>query len=300
MKRLHLFCFFVLFLAVFPFSAYSQVTTVAAWNLGGFNAIPQSRIDNQVRAIKKMNPDVMILSEVNPDSVATRIASQLGNNYKAVILRQTARQNLAVLYKTTACVVDVRLIPGSDDNNPDLRKAIAARVQIGNFDFMLIGVHLKSGRRTNGTDNPVPVRNRQARVIEQFISQAAILGERDYLVIGDYNMIPNVDTETFRVLSPGDGQNEILRYLSDSFAGQVSHIGSCVDGQARGNLLDGYAISRDTRELLANSLKLIPFSNTDFFRKSNNSSYSCTDYESTVSDHFPFVAQFRTNLPDDD
>jgi hypothetical protein len=89
--------------------------------------------------------------------------------------------------------------------------------------------------------------------------------------------------------------------LSHSFTGQVSHIGSCVNGQPRGNLLDGFAISRNfTREYIANSIKLIPFSDTSVFVGTGNTPFTCTNYNGLVSDHFPFVAKFRTDMPDDD
>lgn len=301
MKSTRTFISSLFFLLLFAIAAFGQTATIAAWNLGGFEPIPPLRVGNQVRAIRNMNPDVMILSEVNPNTVATDIARQLGN-YQTILIPQGAMQNLAILYKTdSSCVVNAQLIRGSDNNNNRLRKAIAAYVQVGKFDFIVVGVHMKASRGNGAPDFPQSTRTRQAQAIARFIDSSSLWAEKDFLVVGDYNMIPGDDNINFTELSPGTGQNELLRYVSsESLAGQVSHIGSCPNGQARGNLLDGFAISgRFTREYIPNSLRIIPFTDTSIFTGANGAAFTCANYRGLVSDHFPLVAKFRADTDDD-
>lgn len=298
-------CLFVLLLSCFAAPALPQtVVTVGGWNLGGFSPIPPLRVRNQVRAIRRMNPHVMVFSEVKPNSVANNIASQLGG-YRAVYLPQTSGNNIAVLYKNSpnVRVTNARLIEGSDDNNSGLRKALAVDVKIGRFDFLLIGVHMKSSRPETslGEDDPQRIRTRQARAISRFITEVTDAGEKDVLVVGDYNMIPNEDNINFAEMSPGTGQNELLSYISTAVSGQPSHLNGCNGDEVRGNFLDGFSVSKDfTREYQQGSIELITHENTSIFAGRDGTAYNCTSFKGFVSDHFPLIAKFRTNMPDDD
>lgn len=284
--------------------AVSQSLTfarVAAWNQQGvrFTAqgvVPISKPEQLRTAIAAINPDVIALSEVNSreamdEIVATPFAN--GARYKVEMDNdQTVPQKIAVLFKDSPeiSVSNRRTVPGSDDNNPDLRKAFAFDVKIRNFDFLLIAVHLKSGRAKAQRT----VRTRQTRAIARFIRQeTAGTGEKDVLVVGDYNMVPGQDAENFNNLSPGSNANEFLRFVSSSLSGR-SHIGTCLNASAfKGNLLDGFSISRkQTREWtgyirIQQLQALLP-------------NMWCDKYKSTVSDHLPLVARFRVSSPDDD
>lgn len=281
---------FSICLVVFSISASAQTATVAAWNLKGFTPISAAQAARQANAIRNINPDVILLCEVNPDSIATAIKDQL-TGYEVAILPQPAHQNLAILFKSSVSVTNVRFIPGSDDNNSSLRKALSAMVRIGQFDFLLIGVHMKSARGNAERQT----RTRQGQAIANFIRDQTEGDEKDVLVVGDYNMIPGEDNVNFRAMSPGTGANEFLRYIStEALTGRVSHISKCENGQARGNLLDGFAITRGhTAEYVSNSLRLLNFNNSVF------GSVTCSQYLSGISDHLLLVAKFRTNDDDD-
>jgi endonuclease/exonuclease/phosphatase family metal-dependent hydrolase len=143
---------------------------MAAWNIEGFTPIDDSKARRLGRVIGNLQPDVIVLTEVNPNSVVNEIRNEL-NGYRATILNQTASQNIAILSKNAVTVTNVQLVPGSDDGNPRLRKALAANVRVGQFDFLMIGVHMKAGRPTRSASNTQPVRTRQARAIDLFIRQ---------------------------------------------------------------------------------------------------------------------------------
>ena len=173
-----------------------------------------------------------------------------------------------------------RLIQGSDNNNALLRKAFAANLKIGEFDFVLIAVHMKAGRGVSDR----AVRDSQAQAIATFIQAATIGAEKDVIVAGDYNMIPGQDQSNFTNMNP----NNFLNFVSDSLAGEFSHIGS----SGPGNLLDGFAISQaHTSEYIADSLRIVPMNDI--------LGLSLMDYRNTVSDHLPLDAVFRITEDDD-
>lgn len=303
MKTRSLILFLLVSLAALASASttFAQNATIAAWNVEGFEPISTLKTQRLAKAIRNLNPDVIVLSEVNPDSVATDIKNQL-TGYDVKILPQTATQNIAILFKTNVSVTNVGLIAGSDGNNQRLRKALKANVRIGQFDFILIGVHMKAGRPTNNPNtNPQPVRTRQARAIANFIRQATQGAEKDVIVVGDYNMIPGEDAVNFRTMSPGPNNNEFLRFISSQLlSNQFSHINDCAEGEAEGNLLDGFAISRVfTQEFMPGSLRIVNFSDTSVFTSDSGAQLSCTAYTGFISDHMPLVARFRTNLDDD-
>jgi len=298
MKR---FTFSLLILFLFVSTAYTQTATIAAWNIEGFTPIDDTKARRLARAIGNLQPDVILLTEVNPDSVANEIRNDL-NGYRSTILNQTASQNIAILSKNAVTVTNVQLIPGSDDGNPRLRKALAANVRVGEFDFLLIGVHMKAGRPKPGSSNPQPVRTRQAQAIEFFIRRqlAPPNRERDVLLVGDYNMIPGQDNVNFATISPGPSNNEFLRFISSELGTDAfSHINLCTEEGADGNLLDGFAISRRfTREFIPDTLAILEFDNRIFGTRRNRE-LDCEEYTDRLSDHLPLVALFRTTQDDD-
>lgn len=274
-----------------------QNATVAAWNVKGFEPIPASRIRLIARAIHNMRPDVIALTEVNPDTALDDLVAELrnhGDEYRSLIVPQTARQNIGLLFRNGVDLSGGELIDGSDDGDADLRKALAARVRVGRFDFILITVHMKSAR----SQQDRATRTRQATAIARFIERQTAGAEKDVLVVGDYNMIPGPDDVNFRALSPGPNSNEFLRYVStEALVGQASHISSC--NPRRGNLLDGYAISRlHTREFRPNSLRLITMTDP-VFRQEGGGLPNCATYTGLISDHLPLVARFRVTSDDD-
>ena len=174
---------------------------MATWNINGLVPITREKAERIARAIADLDADVVASSKVNPDSILNIIVAILysrGLEYEAVILDQTASQNVAILHKRDVAVTDAQLIPGSDDGNRFLRKALAANVRVGEFDFILITVHLKADRRPNDR----VIRDRQVAAIAAFIALDATTGpEQDVVMLGDFNMRPDQDTQNFATLN---------------------------------------------------------------------------------------------------
>lgn len=303
MKARTLLISLLLLLIYAPAGLGQTQATVAAWNIKGFEPIPPTRTRLIARAIHNMSPDVIALSEVNSSNAQETLdlmiatLGELGSRYRFVFLPQTSLQSLAILFKDQdrVSVTNGQLIEGSDNNDRDLRRALSATVRVGRFDFILIVVHMKSARGAAERET----RTRQAGAIADFISTATRGDEKDVLLIGDYNMIPGQDDVNFQTISPGRGRREFLRFIStESLRGQTSHFSRC-SPTVRGNLLDGYAISRRfTREYREGTLRLIPFSDP-IFRQPSGARFNCATYTGLVSDHLPLVARFLTNRDDD-
>ena len=287
------------------FGQSATFARIAAWNQQGvsFNAqgeaVPIHKPARLRAAIAAINPDVIALSEVNSkESMDEIVATPFANGFRYKVNmdnNQPVPQKIAVLFKDSPeiSVSNRRAILGSDDNQPDrLRKAWAFDVKIRNFDFLLIAVHLKSGR----DNSERAIRDRQTSAIAAFVKHEVDNSpEKDVLVIGDYNMVSGQDAVSFANLSPGPNNNELLRFISSGIPGHPpSHITTCTShGVIVGNPLDGFGITRVQTQEWTGFIRVLPLHTL-------LPNMGCSRYKSLVSDHLPLVARFRTSSPDDD
>ena len=251
---------------------------VAAWNLNGYDCIPNKRLQQQVKGLAHLDAEVVALVEINPMSALHTLCYGLeekGVRYHSSILEQEGSLNIGVLFKEGITAECPRLLEGSDLGQPTLRKAFIVDMTIGRFDFTLIVVHLKSGRG----EKEQKIRDEQAKVIGKFIKDQREGSHEDILLVGDFNMVPGQDVSNFHHL----GGNDLMDFLSSwDLQDRYSHILK----SGRANLLDGFAISRTfSNEYIRGSLRVFPMHwAMDIGREK---------YRKTVSDHLPFVASFR-------
>ena len=257
---------------------------IAAWNLAGFHGIPQKRVEQQVQGIALLDAEVVALVEINPICVLKQLRDGLaekGVAYEYVIEEQRTGLNIGVLYKEGVVASNSRLLEGSDLNDSSRRKAFLVDITVGKFDFLLIVVHLKSGR---GLEEQ-KIRNEQAKVIGDLIKECRQNSRDDILLVGDFNMIPGQDVSNFHHL----GGDDLMNFLSSwDLQDRYSHILET----GRANLLDGFAISRTfSTEYIRGSLRVFPMHwAMDMGREK---------FRVEVSDHLPFVASFRIDVDRD-
>lgn len=252
---------------------------IAAWNLANnFVGLTDARTARQVEGLAILDAEVVVLVEVKPFAYMQRLIDGLADRgcvYESTMLPQQRDLNIGVLYKQGVQASNPRFIDGSDLGDPRRRRAMVVDMKVGKFDFILIAVHLKSGRE----DENQQIRDQQAKVIGDFITDLSANSNEDILLMGDFNMIPGEDVSNFHHLGGDDLMNFVSSWdLQDRF----SHILS----RGRANLLDGYAISRKrNKEYIRGSLRLFPMHWTmDMGREK---------FRQEVSDHLPFVASFR-------
>jgi exonuclease III len=251
---------------------------IAAWNLAGFNAVSPERLKRQVEGLAILDAEVVTLVEVRPFDHMQKLIDGLaakGCEYESVMLQQASNLNIGVLFKKGVQATNPRFIDNSDLGDPSKRKAMVVDMKIGKFDFILITVHLKSGRgRTEQK-----FRDDQCKVIGEFITDLRDNSREDILLLGDFNMIPGEDVSNFHHL----GGDDVMNFLSSwDLQARFSHILPA----GRANLLDGFAITRTfSTEYIRGSLQLFPMHWTmDMGREK---------FRTEVSDHLPFIASFR-------
>ena len=251
---------------------------IAAWNLAGFNAISPAKLARQVEGLAILDAEIITLVEVKPFAHMQRLIDGLAEKgciYESVMLPQASDLNIGVLFKKGVQADAPEFIPGSDLGDSNKRKALSVRMKVGKFDFLLIGVHLKSGR---GAPDQA-IRDEQCKVIGDFITQFRDTSREDILLMGDFNMIPGQDVSNFHHL----GGNDLMDFLSSwDLQDRFSHILE----KGRANLLDGFAITRTfSGEYIRGSLRLFPMHWTmDMGRER---------FREEVSDHLPFIASFK-------
>ena len=251
---------------------------IAAWNLAGFGGIPEERLQEQIKGLTLLDADVVALVEVNPITALETLKEGLaakGVTYHSSILPQQNDLHIGVLFKEGITAQNPRLLERSDLGDSRRRKAFLVDMEVGRFDFLLMVVHLKSGR---GGDEQ-QIRDQQAQVIGQFITDRRNQSREDILLVGDFNMIPGQDVSNFHHL----GGEDLMDFLSSwDLQDRYSHILEA----GRANLLDGFAISRTySTEYIRGSLRLFPMHWAMDIGQER--------FKDTVSDHLPFVASFR-------
>ena len=267
-------------------SKFTRTTArIAAWNLAGYNTITPERLANQVEGFTLLDAEIITLVEVKPFSHMQSLIGELavkGCLYESVMLQQPSDLNIGVLFKKGVKAKNPRFIANSDLGDDKKRKALVVDMKVGNFDFTLIAVHLKSGR--NATQQKI--RDKQCKIIGDFITDLRDTHNReDVLLMGDFNMIPGEDVSNFHLL----GGDDIMNFISSwDLQARFSHILP----KGRANLLDGFAITRTfSREYIRGTLQLFPMHWTmDMGREK---------FRKEVSDHLPFVASFRIDKDKD-
>jgi len=252
---------------------------VAAWNLAGWGGIPEERLKRQAEGLALLDAEVVTLVEINPIDALDTLRQELEDKYKVIyktcIVPQANDLHIGVLYKKGVTANNAYLLDGSDLGDNAKRKALVVEMKVGKFDFVLIAVLLKSSRGAGAQE----IRDEQAKVIGNFITERRAASREDILLVGDFNMIPGQDVSNFHHL----GGDDLMDFVSSwDLQARFSHILEA----GRANLLDGFAISRTySTEYIRGSLRIFPMHwSMDIGRER---------FRETVSDHLPFVASFR-------
>ena len=252
---------------------------IAAWNLAGWGGIPEERLKLQAEGLALLDAEIIALVEINPIDALDTLRGELENEYQVIyetcIIPQANDLHIGVLYKQGITAENAYLLEGSDLGDNAKRKALIVKMKVGEFDFELIVVHLKSGRNAEEQG----IRDEQAKVIGSYITERRTTSREDILLVGDFNMIPGQDVSNFHHL----GGEDLMDFVSSwDLQARFSHILEA----GRANLLDGFAISRTySTEYIRGSLCLFPMHwSMDMGRER---------FRETVSDHLPFVASFR-------
>ncbi len=182
--------------------------------------------------------------------------------------------------------------PGQNCFTGSARKPLISSFRSQNFDFTVVGVHLKSGRRPNSCrDDSFSewVRSEQARLTLQAIEQGQASGaiDQDVIIIGDYNgglsdeSIQSIRAAGWSVLSDDNSRSSTsgsISFRKGRFQSKLDHIS---------------APDNTKREWVVNSTVYFP-------DLTSLSEQELASYHRDFSDHALAYAEFDTTLPDDD
>ncbi len=233
--------------------------------------------------IRDAEIDILGVQEVENQAALDSILQYLPE-YEGFVGTHRGQQNLAVLYRPA--VVDVRFVavyqPLAIRPERD-RPGLVVRCRSGNFDWLMMVVHLKSTSRWDRTPakkrRSRRIRQQQARRIVEWAQAVLEQGdEQDLVVIGDFNASP-LDRKD-RTLQPLK-QDTTLHFLT-------FNLKSC-KYRRRGSI-DHILVSATARQRYRKgSARMV-----DIYAE-----YKPEVLE-TLSDHCPVVADFDTQQPDND
>lgn len=290
--------------------------TIGSWNVEwlGTPAMRDSmaRTTDQLEAIAAIAADlldieVLVLVEINTQSAQwTELEAMLASRGYAFVEAESRRQTVVIAYDTDEVDAVVTADPEPDVptafERPDpnggvcrtsnAKKPVFATLRAGSFDFTVVGVHFKSGRRPrNCSDDTFTswVRGRQSAVLIEAVNQRRAAGtvDNDVVVVGDFN--GGFDDGSAQTL-----RSEGFRLLTEP-VNRSSSSGTLSYRKGRWeSVLDHIAIRPVTdREWLARSTRYFP----DVLSFTDAELEAYLDY---YSDHAVVTAEFIRTLPDDD
>lgn len=238
---------------------------------------------NIAQAITEIDADIVACQEIE-NVVAIRKVSKYLPNHNFVISRGGNQQKLAIFYRKSLKISDVREIDDIQLENKRLRPALVCKFKNMNFDFELVNIHLKSTSSFDIEKNTVQqsqkIRRRQARMLNKWLNDyLASNSEEDIIIIGDFNDTPKRKKH-----------NTLNAFLSnDKVSFITSDLKSC--GKfANSYVIDNIVVTNSAKErVLLNSIGVL-----DLY-----SLFPAKDIEK-ISDHCPVYATFDCTPADND
>ncbi len=263
--------------------------TIATFNIawlgdGIDDTKPRTEADYQRISgiISQLNPDIMGLQEIENGAAINKLLNYLPG-YDFYIGTNGGNQNPCIIYKKGIVITYQGEYTSLIVEPNKTRPGLIAKVRKGNFDFIMLIVHLKSTSRYDSTAEleqySRELRKQQADIISYWAdSVLSRKSEKDIIILGDFNDYPN------RVTNPtlsSIAENTHLSFLTQDLK-------SCKFPILNG--IDHIIASENAvKRFIPGSLRLY-----DFY-----SSMSESEIEK-ISDHCPILVQFEVKSKDND
>lgn len=195
-------CFAVFSLGCSATQPSTRTVTIGTFNIewlgDGIEPEQKPRAEEDYAAIAQLiaqsAADVLAVQEIENDSAMRRLLRYLPG-WRGLLGHSGHRQNVGVLYRST-----VQCTPMGDyfplAVNPERNRAgFVVECRSGNFDWLMMVVHLKSSSRYDSTEDlrraAIEQRRKQAAVLAAWVDSLLSHGrERDILIVGDFNDYP--------------------------------------------------------------------------------------------------------------
>lgn len=267
----------------------SKTITVATFNtewLGDGIDDTKERFSYDYEKIAKIlymtNADIIALQEVENEKAIEKVTEYL-QGYNFFVANGTGKQNVAFLYNPK---LEIRIVGDYQPINVEpgrTRPGLIAYVKKGNFDFILMNVHLKSTSRYDSTDElrekSYKLRQEQATAISNWVdSLQKYSKEKDIIILGDFN--DNPLRKSHPTLTP------LLINKKLSFL--TAELKSCQN--PKWDNIDNIVVTTSVLgRVIFNSLHQI-----NFYQLLNKKEAK------TISDHCPVIISFDIIEPDND
>lgn len=234
------------------------------------------------RIIEQSGADVMAVQEIENDSALGRLLHYLPS-WHGLLGKHGRRQNVGVLYRSTVfCTASGDYLPLAVDTARN-RAGFIVHCRKGNFDWLMMVVHLKSTSRYDSTeqlrDLSIQQRRQQAQILATWIDSVLAAGsERDILVVGDFNDFPKRSQRP--TLQALDGDTNVVFLTEGLF--------SCLDHRRKA--IDHILASRQA------ALRWLP----ERRRMIDHRAMLPDKQADRISDHCPVVGEFEVDSPDTD
>ena len=228
--------------------------------------------------IKKIDADILGLEEIENSGAMNKLISYLPD-YAYYITKEGGQQKCALLYRKNINVKFVAEYSPIAVEGNKTRPGLLVSASAGNFNFMVMVVHLKSSSHFENTEakreRSIEIRTAQSTVLAKWADSVLAKGnETDLIVVGDFN-----DT-------PKRKKNNTLYPLMNQMTFLTENEKSCKYRSAY--VIDHIVVSRNaSKRFKDNSLFVY-----DIF-----SLYNDQDTKS-LSDHCPIIAKFDVNEQD--
>lgn len=257
--------------------------TLATFNmewLGDGDADQKQRSDKDYLTmadiIVKTEADVIGVQEVENQAALNKVLRYL-NGYKGFVLDGGTKQNVGVVYKEAVSVEQVGAYwPLVLTERGRLRPGLVVRCKKGDFDWLMMVVHLKSTSRYDSTaelrDKSRVMRTEQSGLLAAWADSVMSAGiEKDVMIVGDFNDYPG--NRKLQTLSPLTDKSN-LRFLTE-------RVKSC--RSTTYSTIDHIVVSSDVAS------RFIKESD----RTENFHAFLPAEAADRISDHCPVIVRFK-------
>lgn len=292
MKRI----LFIIFLTTTLISCSSKLTKnnddfviIGSFNIEWLgDGINDQKVRNEsdykriAEVIENTDADVLGLEEVENKAALQKVMKYLPE-YNFILGNTGTQQNTAIVYKKN---VEVKFIQNYDKlvvKENRTRAGLVASVKKGNFDWIMMVVHLKSTSRYDSTEalriESYELRKKQAEILKNWADSIVTnTKEQDIIIVGDFNDNPKRH-KTQNMLPLVEDNN--MTFLTQDLI-------SCKN--PRWDMIDHIVVNNSAKKRFQlNSLFIYNIYNA----------YSKYDVEN-ISDHCPIVCSFEIISPDND
>jgi len=269
---------------------------VGTFNIKYLGSVPRDASDLRHIADLIANLEVAVLQEISTCSDDYKKLRDIlyRKGYRFEAGSSGDEQKIVIVYKEDAVQLlgaarELRVQDSFNDCGPPpaneplrlLRRPLVARFKAGQFDFTVVGVHLKSQREGACTSQ---IRRQQTQHILNTLANSEFASERDVIIVGDFNTNLS-DANAYQPLTSAGfvPLTHPSRLTTNTNTGTVSY------------LIPKYAEVIDHLMVLPNNTSEWINRSTFIYDPPNQSQFI-----EHISDHAPVWASFRTGGADDD